>query len=560
MTPSRSNPTPFDTLIINARVVDGTGAPWFWGEVGVAGGQIVAIGSRGSLSKRHSANNSAHTSANTTIDADGLVLAPGFIDIQSHSIAPLLRDGRAISKVAQGVTSEIMGEGWTPAPFGGLRAHPFPPSSRLGLSEAWIEAAHGWTRFGQWLEALAAAGSSVNVGSFLAGGSLREYACGLKMGAANDAELATQRQIMREAMEDGAFGVAYALIYPPDVYVPTSEIVAVCRVVAEFGGVYITHLRSESGRFLEALAEAIEIGTESGAAVEVYHLKASGAANWPKMAAAIERITAARAAGHDITADMYPYPASGTGLDSLLPDWVSEGGQFWQRLADPTTRAQILQEMEGGAGADMAGDMAAKAEQTMPVGFRQPALRPLAGKRLSEIAALRGQSASEAVIDLLMLEQQRIATIFFTMTEDNLRRQIVEPWVKISSDAGGLNPQWAEAGPVHPRAYGAFARPLRHFVRELGLVSLEQMVAKMTHQVALRLGLPDRGQIAIGKAADLVLFDPNTISDHATFDQPHQLATGVARVWVNGVLVWHNGAHTGATPGQVLRGPGWTGR
>ena len=527
-----------DLVIRNAKIVDGTGNPWFWGEVGLQGDRIAAVSPRGQLG-----------TAQATVDANGLVVCPGFIDIQSHSIVPLMRDGRCLSKITQGVTLEVMGEGWTPAPFGGLIEYPLPKSYRQGL-EVWTDRAKTWARFADWLTALEGQ-VSPNVASFLAGGTLREFACGMRIGDATDAELEVMRQVMRDAMLDGAMGVAYALIYPPDEFVSTQEIIEVCKVVAEHGGVYITHMRSEGDRLLEGVAETLEIARLANVPAEIYHLKASGARNWSKMPDVIARILAARAEGLDVTADMYPYPASGTGLDAILPTWVSADGKFFENLEDPALRAKIKAEILEGT-----GDMnTTRAEGIMPLGFRRDENRAYAGQRLSEIAASRGQDWVDCVFDLLRSEQQRIGTVYFSMTEDNLRLQVQQPWIKFSSDAGGLDPATATE-PTHPRAYGTFTRVLRKYVREEGLLSLEEAVRKMTSSVAQRLSIPDRGRLAPGCFADVVIVDPDTVQDHATFEHPHQLSTGVRDVWVNGVRVLEAGAHTGAKPGRFVRGPG----
>jgi len=533
----------YDQIIRKARVVDGCGNPWFYGDVAIAGETIAAVAPAGQLSARE---------AGEVLEADGRVLAPGFIDILSHSIQPLMRDGRCLSKVTQGVTTEIMGEAWTPAPQGGQIA---PRKLSPYVPEVWNERMKTWRRFGDWLEAMARHGVSPNVGSFLGGGTLREYACGMRMGKASRDELETMRRVVREAMEDGAFGVSYALIYPPDDYADTDEIVEVCREVAEHGGLYITHLRSESDRLLEALEEALEIGRRANLPVQIYHLKASREDNWPKMAQTIARINQARKAGQDVTADVYPYTASGTGLTAMLPNWVAEGGGLYEKLRDPTVRARIRAELEG-PNPDV--DTRSRAEHVMPVGFQKPENQVYVGRRLSEIAAMRGQEPLEAVFDLLVSEGQRISTIYFSMSEDNLRLELSQPWAMVSTDAGGFDPEWARGyGPVHPRGYGSYPRVLRRYVREEGLLSLEKAVRKMTSLPANRLSLFDRGRIAPGCKADLVLFDPDAISDRATFEDPHRLSVGVHEVWVNGVRVLEDGQHTGATPGQVVRGPGW---
>lgn len=533
-----------DVLIRNGKVVDGAGNPWLIGDVAIAGDRIVDVTPPGMIPDEQ---------AGEVVDATGMVVCPGFIDIQSHSILPLMADGRCLSKITQGITTEIMGEAWTPAPAGGRFTDPMANAFFPMEVGEWAEKARGWTRFRHWLEALVERGVSPNVGSFLGGGTLRQYAKGMDMGPANEDELATMRRVMAEAMEDGAFGVSYALIYPPDTFVGTDEIVEVCKVVAEYAGVYITHMRSESAGLLDGLEEAIEIGQRSGAAVEIYHLKASGQANWHLMPAAIARIDAARAAGIDVTADMYPYPASGTGLASVLPPWAAEGGKFFENLRDPEMRAKIKAEALNPSGGWEAQVDSAGAENVMPVGFAKPENQKYVGKRLSEIAEMRGQDWVDAAMDLLADEEQRIFTIYFKMSEENLRLQLQQPWIKISTDAGGVDPAWAEAqGPTHPRAYGTNTRVLGKYVREEGVITLEDAIRKMTSSVADRLGMRDRGMLRAGMYADVVIFDPETVSDRATFDRPHQLSVGVRDVWVNGGRVLKDGEHTGNMPGKFV--------
>ena len=537
----------YDLLIRGARIVDGTGNPWRYGDVALAGDRIAALAPPGTI---------APESAREVIDATGLVVAPGFIDIQSHSIVPLMVDGRCISKITQGVTTEIMGELWTPAPFGGKITDPFEGAPVSEPPAEWRLQAREWRRFRDWLDTMIDRGVSPNIGSFLAGGTLRQYGRGLAMGPADPDELATMRRVVAEAMEDGAFGVSYALIYPPEAYVETDEIVAVCEVAARYGGIYITHLRSEGDRFLEALDEAITIGRRAALPVEVYHLKATGTANWPKMTRAIARIDAARAEGIDVTADMYPYVASGTGLSAILPAWVSEGGKLFENLRDPAIRAEIRAGMARPIGTSGAPAMRREPADIMPVGFRLPEHQAYVGQRLSAIAEARGQDWLDAALDLLALEGQRISTMYFSMDEENVKLQLRQPWIKIASDAGGIDPAWAAQGPTHPRAYGTFPRVLGHYARDAGVLSLEEAVRKMSGAVAARLGLYDRGLLRPGLAADVVLFDPATVGDRATFADSHQLAVGVRDVWVNGTRVLRDGTHTGATPGQIVRGPG----
>jgi len=539
----------YDVLIRGAKVIDGSGNPWFYGDVGITGDRITAVAPAGQIDP---------ASAGEVVDAAGMVVCPGFIDIQSHSIVPLMRDGRCLSKITQGVTTEIMGEAWTPAPAGGRFTDPMADrfSTVPGLDE-WAERARGWSRFGHWLQAFEDNGVSPNVGSFLGGGTLRRYGRGMDIGTSSDAEMESMQQAMAESMEDGAFGISYALIYPPDVFADTAEVSEICEVVGRYGGVYITHLRSEADMFLEGLEEAIEIGKRSGAAVEVYHLKAAGQRNWPKMAQAIARIDAARAEGLDITADMYPYEAAGTGLTSVLPPWIAEGGKTYENLRDPEMRAKIRAATEQPDGTwESMGDLAGP-EGVMPVSFTKPENRHYAGMRLSEIAAEQGKDWIDTAMDLLISEEQRISTIYFMMSDDNVRLQLQQPWIKISSDAGGMDPEWAAgAGPVHPRAYGTWTRVLGHFVRDEGVITLEDAIRKMTSSVADRLSIRDRGLLREGMLADVVIFDPATVRDNATFTQPHQLSTGIRDVWVNGGRVVKDGTHTGATPGRFVKGPG----
>ena len=542
--------TDVDTLIRGGRVVDGSGNPWFHGDIALVRDRVEAVTPPGRIHPGR---------AREVIDAAGHVVCPGFIDIQSHSVLTLMIDGRSLSKVTQGVTTEVMGEGWTPAPVVGRNTEPLAGTLfEQRVDPVWVERAAGWRRFGHWLEAMEAHGVSPNVGSFLGGGTLRTVGKGMDMGPADAEELALMRRTLAEAMEDGAFGVSYALIYPPDAYALTEELVDVCRAMAPYGGVYITHLRSESAGILGALEEALTIGRDAGVPVEVYHLKAAHPRAWHLMPSVIERIHGARADGLDVTADMYPYAASGTGLSAILPTWTAEGGRLYERLRDPGVRRRVRDFLEGrvldtGMGVETLGG----AHGIMPVGFLRPEHQAYVGKRLDEIADMRGQDWIDAALDLLIAEGQRISTFFFSMDEANLRLQLRQPWIKFATDAGGHDPAWAKAfGPVHPRGYGTYPRVLRGYVREERLLSLEEAVRKMTSSVADRLSLRDRGQLREGFYADVVVFDPETVGDRATFEDPHQLSVGVRDVWVNGGRVLAGGEHTGATPGRIVKGPG----
>ena len=536
-------------LIRNARIVDGSGSPWSYGDVALAGERIAAVAPPGSIPVENCAE---------VVDASGHVVCPGFVDILSHSILSLMVDGRSVSKISQGVTTEVMGEGWTPAPFGGrisadLPTHQF---SQL-LDPVWAERMPTWSRFGDWLEAMTEQGVSPNIGSFLGGGTLRKYAMGMEMRPPTADEMETMARVTAEAMEDGAFGVSFALICPPNSYADTDEIVAIAKAFRPYHGIYITHLRSEADAFLEGLEEALQIGRQADVPVQIYHLKAAGARNWHKLASAMERITEARAQGIDVTADMYTYAAAGTGLTSVLPPWAAAGDKLYENVSDAAMRAKIKE-----AALHPSGDWEAMADLVgpqgvMPVGFLKQENQRFVGMRLSEIAAEMGVDWPDAAMDLLASEGQRISTFYFVMSEENLRRQLQQPWIMISTDAGGMDPAWAApTGPYHPRAYGTYSRVLGKYVREEKVIPLEDAVRKMSSALCDRLGLRDRGQLREGFYADVVIFDPETVGDRATFADPHQLSVGVRDVWVNGERVYANGAHTGATPGRIVSGPG----
>jgi dihydroorotase/N-acyl-D-amino-acid deacylase len=539
---------PIDVLIRGGSVVDGTGNPWFRGDVLLAGDRVLDVVPSGTVPAG---------AAGEVVDADGMVVCPGFIDILSHSIRTLMADGRCLSKVTQGVTTEIMGEAWTPGPVGGRIRTALRHQDQLALASEWIERSAVWRRFRDWLEALERRGVSPNIGSFLGGGTLREYAMGMDMGAADAADLATMRRVAEEAMREGAFGVSYALIYPPEAYAGTDEIVDVCGVVARRHGVYATHIRSEGDRLLEAMDEAIAIGRRADLPVEIYHLKAAGPRNWGRMHAVLETIERARERGLDITADLYPYTGAGTGLTAVLPPWVAAQGRLFDNLRDPDVRRRLHEELGRPSGDWEAMGTLAGPEGIMPIGFERPHNRPYAGMRLSDIAAARSQDWIDTVIELVCDEEQRIGTVYFLMNEDNLVAQLRQPWMKIATDAGGLDPAWAKAkGPVHPRAYGTYPRVLGRYAREQRVIGLEDAVRKMSSAVADRLGLRHRGLLRRGFFADVVVFDAGSISDRATFEAPHQLSVGVRDVWVNGVRVLRAGDHTAATPGRFLEGPG----
>ena len=536
-------------LIRNARIVDGSGSPWRYGDVALAGERIAAIAPPGAIPTENYAE---------VVDAGDHVVCPGFVDILSHSILSLMVDGRSVSKISQGVTTEVMGEAWTPAPFGGRISADLPIHQFTQLLDpAWAERMTTWKRFRDWLEAMTEQGVSPNIGSFLGGGSVRKYAMGMDMRSPTADEMATMKRVIAEAMEDGAFGVSFALIYPPSSYADTDEIVELAQSFRPYHGIYITHLRSEADAFLEGLEEALLIGREAEVPVEIYHLKAAGSRNWHKLASAMERISEARSQGIDVTADMYTYAAAGTGLTSVLPPWAAAGDKLYENVRDASMRAKIKE-----AALHPTGDWEAMADLVgpqgvMPVGFLKQENQQYVGKRLSEIATEMGVDWPDAAMDLLASEGQRISTFYFVMSEENLRRQLQQAWITISTDAGGMDPAWAApTGPYHPRAYGTYSRVLGKYVREENVIPLEDAVRKMSSALCDRLGLRDRGQLREGFYADVVIFDPETVGDRATFADPHQLSVGVRDVWVNGERVWKDGSHTGATPGRIVTGTG----
>ncbi len=536
----------YDVVIEGGRIVDGSGNAWFYGDVAITGDRIARIAPPGML-------RDARTQQR--VDARGLVVAPGFIDIQGQSRDALLTgDGRVVGKVTQGVATEILGEGWTNAPVNDrvlLAADPSEPSDTAHAGE--FRGEHG---FDAWLRAMERHGMSINAGSFVGAATVRMYAKGLAAGAPTPAELDTMRAVTRRAMADGAFGVASALIYPPGNFATTEELVEIAKAMAPYGGVYITHMRSEADQFLEAIDEAIRIGHEGGVPVEIYHLKAAGRRNWPKAAAAIAKIDSARASGMDVQADMYPYVAGGTALAACLPPWASADGKLFDNLRDSSTRARIKAEVLSERTDWENLCSLATPEGVLVLGLRKPEDTLWAGKRLSEIAAAMHKPWPDAAIDLILTEQAGIGTIFFLMSEDNVALQLRQPWIKIGTDAGGYDPDSAR-GLTHPRSYGSYPRILGRYVREQRVLGLEDAVRKMTSAVATRLSIRDRGLLAQGYYADVVVFDPAAVIDHATFEQPHQLSTGVRYLFVNGVPVVSNGRHTGAKPGRIVRGPGY---
>jgi dihydroorotase/N-acyl-D-amino-acid deacylase len=538
---------PYDLIISGGRVVDGTGAAWFHGDVGIRGDRIARVAPAGALAQAAAANR---------IDAKGMVVAPGFIDIQSHSRGAFLRgDGRVVSKITQGITTEIMGEGSTNAPANErtIASSNFEDPEMEKLARTFM----GQGGFGRWLEAMQSNGASANVGSFAGATTIRVFGMGEAIGPATPAALDSMRMAVRWSMEEGAFGLASALIYPPGNFASTEELIEINKAMAPYGGVYITHMRSEADQVLEAIDEAIRIGREAAVPVEIYHLKAGGVRNHPKMAQMIAKIDSARAAGFDVQADMYPYVAGGTGLSACLPPAVSEGGKLYERLKDEGERAKIKAELlaPGMKNWESLCELATP-DGVLVLGLQKPENKKWAGKRLAEISKDMGKDWVTTIMDLLVAEEQRIGTIYFMMSEDNVKLGLRAPWMKIGTDAGGIDPDSAR-GLAHPRTYGTYPRILGKYVRDEKVIPLEDAIRKMSSAVATRLSIEDRGLLRAGMFADIVVFDPATIADKATFENPHQLSVGMRHVFVNGVAVVKDGVHTGAKPGRIVRGPGY---
>lgn len=533
----------YDLVIHGGRIIDGTGNAWFAGDLAISGDRIARITPAGLL---------RNAAAKSRLDASGHIVAPGFIDILSHSrFAFLVGDGRVISKVTQGITTEILGEGSTNA----------PANERTRASGRAFGGQHfpGPRGFDNWLRAMQKHGTSTNFGSFIGSGTLRLYAKGMAQGEATAEELDAMRTAVRNAMEDGAFGIASALIYPPNNYSSTHELIETAKAMSPYGGVYITHMRSEADRLLEAIDEAIEIGRKGGVPVEIYHLKAGGKRNWHRTPLAIAKIEAARRQGLDIGADMYSYTAGGTGLTACLPPWAQADGKLFENLANAETRARMRAEMSRD---DVEWEnlcALAGPENVLIVSPQKPENRAYAGKRLAGIMAARGKDWIETAMDLISSEGTRVETIYFLMSEENIALQLRQPWMKFGTDAGGIDPAAAK-DLAHPRAYGNFTRVLGKYVRDERVIPLEDAIRKMTSAAARRLSLTDRGELREGAFADIVIFDPQTVADRATFENPHQTSVGVRDVFVNGVAVLRNGTHTGEKPGRIVRGPGYVPR
>ncbi|MEP6571446.1 MAG: D-aminoacylase [Gemmatimonadota bacterium] len=521
----------YDVIIRHGNIYDGSGKPPVEEDIAISADTIAAIGDLGGAF------------AKTDIDAHGLAVAPGFINMLSWSVGSLIQDGRSQGDIRQGVTLEIFGEGDSQGPWNdSMKA----------------EALHGqgdikfpitWTTLGEYLDFITKKGISPNVASFVGATTVRQYVLGHANRDPSPAELTQMQDLVRAAMRDGALGVGSSLIYEPAFYAKTAELTALAKAAHEFGGIYISHMRDENDSVLPALDELIAISRASGAPAEIYHFKASGRANWGKVDEMVRRIEAARAEGLHITADMYTYPASATGLDASMPAWVQEGGlESWRkRMLDPAVRARVTREMHG---FESSGGPAG----VLLVGFKTDSLKYLTGKTLAAVAALRKKSAEETAMDLVIQDDSRIECVYFTMSEENVRREVALPWMSFGSDGESMAPEGVFLkSSTHPRSYGNFARLLGKYVRDEQVVPLEDAVRRLTSLPATNLGLDRRGALKPGYFADVVIFDPRRIADKATFEKPHQYAVGMVDVFVNGTQVLRDGEHTGAFPGRVVK-------
>jgi len=531
----------YDLVIRHGTLYDGDGGPGVVGDVAIEGDRIAAVGSVSGTGREE-------------IDATGLAVAPGFINMLSWATESLIVDGRSQSDIRQGVTLEVMGEGWSMGPLNDSMKE--EATQLMGDIRYDIT----WTTLGEYLQQLEERGISPNVASFVGATTVRIHVVGYDDRPATEAELAEMEALVETAMQEGALGVGSSLIYPPAFYSSTEELVALSRVASRHGGRYISHMRSEGGELLEALEELITIAREADIGAEIYHLKAAGAENWPKLDQVFDRVEAARAEGLDISADMYTYTAGATGLGAAMPPWVQEGGhEAWiARLQDPETRARVVAEIvQPGNDWENLYLAAGGAEGVLLLGFRNDELKPLTGKTLAEVAAMRGTSPEDTIVDLVIENDGDVGSAYFIMDEDNIRRKIARPWVAFGSDAESSAPEGVFLkSSTHPRAYGNFARLLGKYVRDEQVIPLAEAIRRLTAFPADNLGLADRGRLRAGHYADIVVFDPATIQDHATYAQPQQYATGVLYVLVNGVPVLFDGEHTGATPGRFVRGAG----
>ena len=527
----------YDVVVRNGTVYDGSGSEGFIADVAISVDRVAKIGLN------------LPGKGKKEVDASGMAVTPGYINMLSWATESLIIDGRSQSDIRQGVTLEVFGEGGSGGPLSETMKAEYdtPPE---------------WTTLGEYLEFLERKGVSPNVASFIGATTLRIHQVGFEDRAPTDEEMQNMRVLVKEGMEEGAMGIGSSLIYAPAFYSSTEELIELCKVASNYGGMYISHMRSESNRLLQALDELIQIADKATIPAEVYHLKAGGKQNHYKMDLAIAKMDSARAAGLYITADMYNYTAGATGLDASMPPWVQEGGydKWAERLKDPEIRTRVKAEMQEDTDDWENLGLLAGYDNVLLSGFRITDLRQYIGKTLSQVAEMRGTPPEETAMDLVVEDGSRVDVVYFLMSEENVKKQIRVPYVSFDSDAGSIAPEgdFLKYNP-HPRAYGNFARLLGKYVRDEKVIPLHEAVYRLSGLPATNLKIRDRGFLREGYYADVVVFDPATIQDHATFEKPHQYSTGVYHVFVNGEQVLKDGEHTGATPGRVVRGPGWTG-
>jgi N-acyl-D-amino-acid deacylase len=535
---------PFDFVIKSGTVYDGSGADGHVADIAIRGDRIAGVG------------DFANAPAKTVIDAHGLAVAPGFINMLSWSTESLIQDGRSQSEIRQGVTTEIMGEGESMGPVNDrVREH-------ILREQADIKYDIKWNTLADYLQYLEQRGVSCNVASFLGATTVREYVIGFDDKQPTPEQLDQMRELVRKEMEAGALGIGTSLIYPPAFYAKTEELVEMCKVAAKYQGKYISHMRSEGNQLFEALDELIRISREANIPAEIYHIKAAGQKNWPKEDEFLSRIEAAQKQGLKIRANMYTYTAAGTGLDACFPPWTEDGGYpaLFKRLRDPATREKIKAEVK--IDSDEWENLylaAGSPEKILLVGFKSEKLKPLTGKTLAGVAKMRGKDPIDTAMDLVAEDESRIATVYYLMSEENVKKELAKPWISFGSDEASQAPEgpFLKSNP-HPRAYGNFARVLGEYCRDEKVITLPEAVRRLSALPATNLGLDHRGFLKEGMFADVVVFDPATITDHATFEKPHQYATGMKHVFVNGAQVLKDGEHTGAKPGRALWGPGKT--
>ena len=532
----------FDVIIKNGAVYDGSGGEAQHVDLAIRGDRIAGVGDY------------KNARAKTVIDARGLAVAPGFINMLSWSTESLIQDGRSQSEIREGVTTEIMGEGESMGPLNEEL------KKRMLREQSDIKFDIKWNTLAEYLQYLEKRGISCNVASFIGAATIRENVIGFEDKVPTAEQLDQMRELVRKEMEAGALGIGTALIYPPAFYSKTDELIELCKVAAKYKGKYISHMRSEGNQLLEAFDELLRISREAGIPAEVYHIKAAGEKNWGKIDNLLSRIEAAQKEGLNVRANMYTYTAAGTGLDACLPPWTEEGGYpaLFKRLRDPATREKIAAEVK--IDSDKWENLyigAGSPDNILLVAFKSEKLKPLTGKTLATVAKMRGKDPITTIMDLIAEDESRIGTIYLVMSEENVKKEIAKPWISFCSDEASQAPEgvFLKSNP-HPRAYGSFVRVLGKYVRDEKVITLPEAIRRLSAFPATNLGLDHRGMLKEGMFADVVAFDPATIADHATFEKPHQYATGVKHVFVNGVQVIKDGEHTGAKPGRALWGPG----